>query len=141
MRSPGALAHRRKRRLSILLVEDRPDDVALVRRTLEKCGYEITLTVADTEDAYVSGLAAHPDIILSDYHLPKFSGERALELAHVMAPKLPFIVLSGSLGEEACADIIKRGANDCLLKASLARLPAAIESAVAKRQIIKLTIE
>ncbi len=135
------MAHSRKRRLRILLVEDRPDDVALVRRTLEKGGFEIALTVADTEGAYVSGLAARPDIILSDYHLPNFSGERALELAHLMAPDLPFIVLSGSLGEEACADIIKRGANDCLLKASLARLPAAIASAVAKRQTVRLTIE
>ena len=137
MTHPGRSVLTHRVRLNVLLVEDRQDDVALVKRALEKGGFDIVLTVAETEDAYMTGLAAGPDVIVSDYHLPAFSGERALELANVLAPDLPFIVVSGSLGEDLCADIVKRGACQCLLKAGLARLPAVIKSAVAQRRHVK----
>ena len=135
MTSRGPLAPMERGKLNVLLVEDRQDDAALIRLVLEKGGYEITLTIAETEGAYLSGLATRPDIILSDYHLPAFSGERALQLANELAPDLPFILLSGSIGKDTCAELIKRGANDCVLKDCLTRLPAAVESAVAQRRL------
>ena len=124
-----------KRKLSVLLVEDEPDDAELVRLTLTKGGFDVRLTVTDSEGGFLGALAELPDIILSDYHLPAFSGARALQLAKQHAPRLPFILLSGSVGEEVAVELIKQGANDYLLKDRLARLPAAVESAIEQHRL------
>jgi DNA-binding NtrC family response regulator len=67
-----------------------------------------------------------PDIILSDYHLPGFSGREALKIAQELHPDIPFIIWSGVLGDEAAVELIKEGATDYVLKDRPARLPSVI---------------
>ena len=76
--------------------------------------------------------AFRPDIILSDYHLPGFSGREALEIAQELHPDIPFIIWSGVLGDEAAVELIKQGATDYVLKDRPARLPSVILRALAE---------
>jgi PAS domain S-box-containing protein len=121
--------------LAILLVEDEEDDVELIRRALQSEAFDVSLTVTETERGFLDALAAQPDLILSDYHLPSFSGARALQLAQQHVPQLPFILLSGSVGEDVVVQLIKQGASDYLQKDRLTRLPSAIEAALAARRL------
>jgi PAS domain S-box-containing protein len=121
--------------LAVLLVEDEEDDVALIRHALQSAALDAQITVTQSEEGFLRALAAKPDVILSDYHLPSFSGARALQLAQQHAPQLPFILLSGSVSEEVVVRLIKEGANDYLQKDRLTRLPTAIESAIAARRL------
>ena len=73
-----------------------------------------------------------PDLILSDYHLPGFSGAEALEIAQERCPDIPFIIWSGVLGDEAAVELIKQGATDYVLKDRPARLPSAVMRALAE---------
>ena len=76
--------------------------------------------------------AFRPDIILSDYHLPGFSGQEALKIAQELYPDIPFIIWSGVLGDEAAVELIKQGATDYVLKDRPARLPSVILRALAE---------
>jgi DNA-binding NtrC family response regulator len=92
---------------------------------LRRSGFELSWERLQTEEEYLAALADPPEIVLAGYSLPQFSGSRALELQQ-MGPGIPFVVVSGTVGEEAAAAIIKRGVTDSVLKSSLARLgPAA----------------
>ena len=75
-----------------------------------------------------------PDVILSDYHLPGFSGEAALAIAQERYPRVPFIIWSGVLGDEAAVGLIKQGATDYVLKDRPARLPSVIGRALAEAE-------
>jgi DNA-binding NtrC family response regulator len=84
--------------------------------------------------------AFRPDIILSDYHLPGFSGQEALKIAQELYPDIPFIIWSGVLGDEAAVELIKQGATDYVLKDRPARLPSVILRALAEvRQRARIT--
>jgi PleD family two-component response regulator len=99
----------------ILILEDEAWDAALAQRILTSAGLSLTTVVVDTRVAFVEQLAAfRPDIILSDYHLPGFSGQEAL------------IFWSAVLGDEAAVELIKQGATDYVLKDRPARLPTVI---------------
>ncbi len=71
-----------------------------------------------------------PDLILSDFSLPQFDGLRALEIAAARVPDIPFIYVSGTIGEERAIDALQRGATDYVLKTNLSRLPSAVERAL-----------
>ncbi|HYR34789.1 MAG TPA: EAL domain-containing protein [Burkholderiales bacterium] len=118
--------------LRILLVEDNPDDAELLLRAFREAGRDAAWTRVETEEDYVAALAAGPDIVVSDYSLPSFSGPRAVELLRARSRDLPFILVTGTIGEEKAAQIMRMGANDYLLKDRLARLPGAVEKAVAE---------
>jgi diguanylate cyclase (GGDEF)-like protein/PAS domain S-box-containing protein len=118
-------------RLRILLVEDNPLDAELMERTFREARIEATVTRVESETAYVAELEALPHIVISDYQLPQFSGPRALELLRARYPDLPFILVSGTIGEDRAVEIVRLGADDYLLKDRLARLPGAAEKAVA----------
>jgi diguanylate cyclase (GGDEF)-like protein/PAS domain S-box-containing protein len=120
-----------KKRLRVLHVEDNPVDADLVARVFKEAGYGVAWTRVDTEAGYLAALDAAPDVVISDYSLPQFSGTRALELLRARSRELPFILVSGTIGEERAAQIMRLGADDYLLKDRLARLPAAVERIVA----------
>lgn len=116
---------------TILLVEDNPDDAEIIRYTLAKAEMEFSMTVAETEAQFIVALrTAPPDIVLSDYHLPQFSGRQALEMLLVLEPSVPFILVSGAVGDEIAVEMLKTGSVDYVLKDKLARLPSAIRRAV-----------
>jgi starch phosphorylase len=116
--------------LHALLVEDSPDDAELMAHELRQAGFELTWDRVDNEGAYLAYLEKSPEIILADYSLPQFSGLRALELLQQRGLGIPFIVVSGTIGEEAAADVVKQGAVDYVVKSRLTRLGAAVRRAL-----------
>jgi signal transduction histidine kinase len=124
---PRALA----RRLRILLVEDSEPDIELVHQTLLDSGLNISLVTVDTRDEFEAELRRQkPSIILSDYWLPTFDGGMALDIAKEIAPEVPFVLVTGILGEEVVIEMIKQGATDYVLKTRLARLVPAVTRAL-----------
>jgi diguanylate cyclase (GGDEF)-like protein len=119
------------RQLQLVMVEDSEADAALVLRSLRKAGQEVNARRVQTEQEFIAALKTKkPDLILSDFHLPEFSGLRALEVAVVHAPEIPFIYVSGTIGEERAIEALRRGATDYVLKSNLSRLPSAVERAL-----------
>jgi DNA-binding NtrC family response regulator len=119
----------------ILILEDEPWDAELAQRLLTAAGLDYTAVVVDTRASFEEQLALfHPDIVLSDYHLPGFSGEIALEIMQERYPDIPFVFWSGVLGDDAAVELIKRGATDYVLKDRPARLPSVIYRALAEAE-------
>ena len=117
--------------LKILCLEDSPQDVEIMRELLTDAGFDLSIDIAAIEKDYASFLRGNAyDIILSDFKLPGFDGFTALRLAREICPKVPFICVSGTIGEEAAVDLLKQGAVDYVLKDRLARLPLAIKRAL-----------
>jgi DNA-binding NtrC family response regulator len=125
----------------ILILEDEAWDAALAQRLLVSAGLNLVAVVVDTRASFIEQMAAfRPDIILSDYHLPGFSGQEALKIAQELYPDIPFIIWSGVLGDEAAVELIKQGATDYVLKDRPARLPSVILRALAEvRQRARIT--
>src|ERR1700721_2467120 len=113
----GGEADSAGRSARILILEDEAWDAELAQRLLTTAGLSLTAVVVDTRVAFVEQLAAfRPDVILSDYHLPGFSGQEALKIAQEHYPQIPFIFWSGVLGDEAAVELIKQGATAYVLK-------------------------
>jgi PAS domain S-box-containing protein len=122
--------------LQLLLLEDEPADAALILTTVRKAGLECEAHRVDSEDSFRAALeAGRFDLILSDHTLPGFGGPAALEIAREQAPEVPFVFVSGAIGEEVAIELIKKGATDYVLKDRLARLVPAIERALAERDL------
>jgi diguanylate cyclase (GGDEF)-like protein/PAS domain S-box-containing protein len=118
--------------IRVLLVEDVATEAELEVRELRRAGLAVTHKVVDTEARFVEALHAFaPDIILSDFSMPHFDGMSALRIARERAPDIPFIFVSGTIGEEYAIRALKNGAIDYVLKTNLVRLPAAVERAIA----------
>ncbi len=123
------------RHARILILEDEAWDAALAQRLLVGAGLQLTAVVVDTRVLFIEQLSAfRPEIILSDYHLPGFSGREALKIAQKITPDVPFIIWSGVLGDEAAVELIKEGATDYVLKDRPARLPSVILRALAESE-------
>ncbi len=117
--------------LRVLIVEDIPTEAELAVRQLLKDGIGCKAKVVASESDFRSALSDfQPDLILSDFNMPGFDGMAALEIALEAAPDVPFIFLSGTLGEERAIDALKRGAADYVLKTHLTRLAPAVVRAV-----------
>jgi formate hydrogenlyase transcriptional activator len=109
--------------LRVLVVEDSEDDTALLLRELKRGGYEVTYQRVDSPSSMGAAITAeHWDVVICDYSMPHFSGMEALRLERSKNTEVPFIFLSGTIGEEAAIMALKEGANDCLLKSDLKRL-------------------
>src|SRR5579859_565519 len=101
------------RQAHILILEDEAWDAENAQRLLTGAGLRFTAAIVDNEASFTEQLASfQPDLILSDYHLPGFSGEAALKIAQERCPQVPFIIWSGVLGDEAAVELIKKGATD-----------------------------
>src|SRR5690606_7629270 len=90
--------------LRVLIVEDLRSDVELMLDQLAQEGYVPDCRCVATEREFVAAIAGRPDVVLCDWRLPQFSGERALALRQQLAPDLPFVIVSGRIGEEAAVD-------------------------------------
>ncbi|MEO6097267.1 MAG: response regulator [Fibrobacteria bacterium] len=115
--------------LRILFVEDSPADVELAGWELEKNGFSISRQnrVQTGDDLRTSLHAEEWDLVISDYSMPNFNGLEALRLVRQSRPDLPFIMVSGTIGEEVAVTAMKAGANDYLMKGHLQRLAPAVE--------------
>src|SRR6202048_1665915 len=110
-------------RLRILSVEDDPKDAKLIQDLLETEGVACEVTRVDTQAALLASVEqGGVDLILADYSLPSFDGISALKLAMKACPDVPFIFVSGTLGEEVAIEALKIGATDYILKTRLSRL-------------------
>ncbi len=116
--------------LRILYVEDSKIDAELVVRELARAGFDPTYQLVMNESEFATELQTMPDVIFSDFSLPNFDGMRALELLQESKLEIPFILISGTLGEDLAVMSIKRGAADYLMKDRLTRLGAAVERAL-----------
>ncbi|HTB68151.1 MAG TPA: response regulator, partial [Steroidobacteraceae bacterium] len=122
--------------LKLVVVEDSVADAELLARHLSKAGLNCAINRVQTEPEFIAALHRDkPDLILSDFSLPNFSGLRALDLAVVHAPDTPFIYVSGTIGEERAIDALRRGATDYVLKSNLSRLSSAIERALREAKL------
>src|ERR1700738_1937667 len=109
--------------LRILSIEDDPKDTKLIQDLLETEGVVCEVTRVDTQAALLASLEQGGiDLILTDYSLPSFDGVSALKLAMKACPDVPFIFVSGTLGEEVAIEALKIGATDYVLKTRLSRL-------------------
>ncbi|MFZ0927939.1 MAG: ATP-binding protein [Syntrophobacteraceae bacterium] len=117
-----------KKLLRVLIVEDSEDDTLLLLRELRRGGYEPAAKRVETPEAMREALAKEKwDIIISDFILPRFSGLAALDVLKRSGFDLPFIIVSGKIGEDTAVDAMKAGAHDYIMKENLKRLPPAVK--------------
>ena len=122
--------------LKLLLVEDSESDAALVVRSLSKAGYEIQFERVESAAAMQSALEKQAwDVVISDYSMPQFSAEAALALQQATGRDIPFIVVSGTIGEDTAVVMMKAGAHDYLMKDKLLRLAPAVERELTEAKI------
>src|SRR6201997_3881916 len=117
--------------IGILLLEDDPNDARLIEDLLEADHFICRITCVQSRTDFLASLEnAEFDLILSDYRLPSFDGLSALNLALSVRPDLPFIFVSGTLGEEAAIEALKVGATDYILKQRLSRIVPSVHRAL-----------
>ena len=105
-----------KKPIKILILEDSADDTQLLLLQLEQEGIEVEWQRVETEADFTAALADQPDLILSDYSLPKYNGIKALTFLNERGLDIPFILVSGTMGEDIAANAMKQGAADYLLR-------------------------
>jgi DNA-binding NarL/FixJ family response regulator len=117
--------------LRIVILEDVPTDAELIKFELTEAGTTFVPTCVADKPSYLKALDEFsPDIILSDYSLPAFDGISAMKIAISKCPEVPFIFVSGALGEETAIELLKQGATDYVLKSRLSRLAPAVARAL-----------
>ena len=121
--------------LRALIAEDNQAHADLIVRELNRAGYELQWQRVDTEAEYLACLPLPWDIVLSDYEMPQFSGFEALALLQQSGHEIPFIIVSGVIGEERAVEAMKLGATDYLLKDRLMRLGPAVAQALAQYRL------
>ena len=115
-------------RLNVLIVEDSVDDTHAMLRELKRGGYEVEHERVETRPAMQAALSQRPwDLVLCDYTLPKFGARDALKTLQESGLDLPFIIISGTIGEESAVEMLKAGAHDFIVKGRMARLLPAIQ--------------
>jgi PAS domain S-box-containing protein len=116
------------RTLDLLIVEDAPDDAELVVLELARSGYEVRWQRVDTEGALRAALEQKTwDIVISDFAMPRFDGLQAFDVVRHHGADVPFIFVSGALGEERAVEAMRAGARDYILKGNLRRLSVAVQ--------------
>ena len=119
-----------------LLFEDNPSDIELSLRALQRAGIEVTADTVATVPEAVERLRAGPyDVVLSDYNMPAATGLDLFRALKAAGTNIPFILLTGSLGDEKAVECLREGMADYVLKGSLARLPAAVRRALNEKRL------
>jgi len=120
-----------KKEIRVLMLEDNAADAELIAHTLREGGILSSSRRVETRPDYVRELEVEPpDVILSDYSLPSFDGYRALAIAQKKCPEVPFIFVTGTLGEEVAIETLKHGATDYVIKPRLSRLVPSVQRAL-----------
>jgi diguanylate cyclase (GGDEF)-like protein len=123
--------------VNLLLLEDSPADAELMIEALRESGFDPTFRRVDSKDAYLHELDQPPDFILSDYSMPQFTAQDALKLMKERGLDLPFIIVSGCIGEDMAVECMKAGAADYLLKDRLGRLGHAVGQALERKRLVE----
>ncbi len=119
--------------IQVLFIEDSEIDVELALRSLEQGGFDVSWECVQVEEELKRALSSHrPQAILSDFSMPGFDGMEALRLAKEMAPGVPFIFVSGTIGEERAIEAIRLGATDYVLKDNMRRLGTSVRRALSE---------
>ena len=122
--------------LRVLIVDDSEDDTSLIIRKLSSGGYDPKWERVDSSEAMRNALGREDwDIILCDYKMPNFNAAAALKLAQENKTDIPFIIVSGAIGEDTAVASMKAGAHDYVMKDKLAKLPVAVERAIREAKI------
>ncbi|PDW00835.1 hybrid sensor histidine kinase/response regulator [Candidatus Viridilinea mediisalina] len=121
--------------LNLLILEDRDADALLIVHALRQAGFDPAWRQVCAEPDYRAALTSPPDLILADYTLPQFDALRALDLLIELELEIPFIIVSGTIGEEMAVAALQRGAADYLLKDRLSRLGMAVHNALQGQQL------
>jgi len=115
----------------ILILEDVPLDVELMEREIRRAGIEFISETVDNEEDFIRAIDEFkPEVILADHSLPSFDGLSALSIARERCPWVPFIFVSGKIGEEFAVEALKAGATDYVLKSNFSKVPIAIKRAI-----------
>ena len=134
------------REIRLLMIEDSDDDGALVVRELQRAGYQMSYERLDTPSALVTALENREwDLVIADFNMPGFTGTEALKIVRDRRRDLPFVFVSGTIGEQMAVAAMKAGANDYVMKGNLARLVPAVErelhEAIVRRERRRVTEE
>jgi PAS domain S-box-containing protein len=127
--------------IRVLIAEDNPADAELVLRELRRAEFDPQWHRVETEADYRRSLRPDLDLILSDFEMPEFNGLRALELLKESGYEIPFIMVSGTIGEETSVVAIKKGAADYLMKDRLTRLGMAVSHALEEARLRRHSLE
>ncbi len=124
-----------EKNLKILILEDSEIDAEIIQRLVKKAMAQVDFKLSVNRQEYITALNEfEPDMILADNSLPQFDASEALEIVRSRSLHIPFILITGTVSEEFAVEIIKKGADDYILKDRLTRLPAAIDTAIKKRR-------
>lgn len=119
----------------VLILEDNPIDKKIIQSVIEDSDLKITPMVVDNKTDYEKALRDfHPDVVLSDYVLPDFSGIDAIKIHQKVLPSIPLIIVTGQISEETAIDCLKLGAWDYIMKDHIKRLPVSIKNVLALRE-------
>src|SRR5512133_854547 len=121
--------------LKVLVLEDRPVDAELILYEMKRSGYDCAGKRVDTQEDYLRAIDECPDIILADYSLPQFTAMEALHLLQERGLDIPFIVVTGTISEEAAVETMIQGAADYLLKDRLGRLGQAVQRTLQQKAL------
>ncbi len=121
--------------LNVLFVEDSADDAAILLDELQSAGFDPKWKRVETEASFLAEIKNLPDIILSDYSMPQFSGLKAAKILEESGLNIPFILISGTVGEDVAVEAMKHGATDYLLKDRIGRLGPAVQHALEVKRL------
>ncbi len=118
-------------KLRILSLEDSINDFEIIRELLLEANFDFEIEMVENEQEFIKAIQDHKyDIILSDFNLPGYNAFGSLSASRQHCPEIPFIVVSGSIGEETAIELIKKGATDYILKEKPDKLPYSIKRAL-----------
>jgi two-component system cell cycle sensor histidine kinase/response regulator CckA len=121
--------------LRVLILDDSPADACLMLHELRQAGFVCQWERVESEPDFLARLAPAPDVILSDYRMPQFDATRALQLLRERGLDVPFLIVSGSIGEDLAVAAMREGATDYLLKDRMGRLGQAVKQALEQQQL------
>lgn len=121
--------------VKLLLVEDSADDAEMILHELRRAGFAPDFKRVETEAEFLAALTVPPQLVISDYSMPQFNGLKAAQLLRALHAEIPFILVSGTVGEEAAVEAMKHGATDYLLKDRLTRLGQAAQLALEQSRL------
>ncbi len=123
-----------EKKINILILEDLLSDLELILLELEKAKINFNHLHVESKEGFKKGLTEFkPDLVLSDYRLPQFTGKEALTIAKEISSDVPFIIVTGTINEETAVACMKAGAIDYILKENLGRLGSAVKSALERK--------